>query len=392
MLEAAKYGIVEFIIEMTRVSPDLLWVVDEDSRGIFSHATLCRREQIFNYIFQLKGSRQVVTSHIDAFDNNMLHLAGMLAPSSELDRRSGAALQMQRELQWFKSNPLTTKRHLVYEQLVHEHEIRLGRGLDPALESQFGSQIGLSQWQLIFSALSQWWLGHPVLAVAVTGKWFAGSTGGFEVSFGFICSCYGCDAVQSIVPRKCKEALNIDGKKPREVFSRNHEDLLKGGEKWAKETASSFTIVGTLIITIMFSAAFTVPGGSDQNTGVPFYINRGIFTVFVISDALSLCASSTSVLMFLGILTSRYAEEDFLKVLPAKLLIGLSTLFFSVVTMMISFCAAVSMMVGGELQIVVVAVVFSSIPVITFVPLHLTLFAEIFNSTVRSEILHRKTN
>lgn len=301
MLEAAKYGIVEFIIEMTRVSPDLLWVVDEDSRGIFSHATLCRREQIFNYIFQLKGSRQVVTSHIDAFDNNMLHLAGMLAPSSELDRRSGAALQMQRELQWFK-------------------------------------------------------------------------------------------AVQSIVPRKCKEALNIDGKKPREVFSRNHEDLLKGGEKWAKETASSFTIVGTLIITIMFSAAFTVPGGSDQNTGVPFYINRGIFTVFVISDALSLCASSTSVLMFLGILTSRYAEEDFLKVLPAKLLIGLSTLFFSVVTMMISFCAAVSMMVGGELQIVVVAVVFSSIPVITFVPLHLTLFAEIFNSTVRSEILHRKTN
>ena len=102
MLEAAKHGIVEFIIEMTRVCPDLLWVVDEDLRGIFSHAILCRREKIFNYIFQLKGSRQLVTSHIDAFDNNMLHLAGMLAPSSELDRRPGAALQMQRELQWFK--------------------------------------------------------------------------------------------------------------------------------------------------------------------------------------------------------------------------------------------------------------------------------------------------
>ena len=29
--------------------------------------------------------------------------------------------------------------------------------------------------------------------MAVTGKWFAGSTGGFEVSFGFIFSCYGCD-------------------------------------------------------------------------------------------------------------------------------------------------------------------------------------------------------
>ena len=72
MLEAAKYGIVEFIIEMTRVSPDLLWVVDEDSRGIFSHATLCRREQIFNYIFQLKGSRQVVTSQCTEYFQNIL--------------------------------------------------------------------------------------------------------------------------------------------------------------------------------------------------------------------------------------------------------------------------------------------------------------------------------
>ncbi|XP_030970598.1 uncharacterized protein LOC115990975 [Quercus lobata] len=301
MLEAAKHGIVEFIIEMTRVCPDLLWVVDEDLRGIFSHAILCRREKIFNYIFQLKGSRQLVTSHIDAFDNNMLHLAGMLAPSSELDLRPGAALQMQRELQWFK-------------------------------------------------------------------------------------------AVESIVPRKCKEALNIDGKKPRELFSQNHEDLRKEGEKWAKETASSFTIVGTLIITIMFSAAFTVPGGSDQNTGTPFYLNHMIFTVFIISDAMSLCASSTSVLMFLGILTSRYAEEDFLNVLPTKLLIGLSTLFFSVVTMMISFCAALSIVVQGELHIVTVAIVFSSIPVIIFVPLHLPLFAEIFNSTFRPEILNRKMN
>ncbi|KAL4609936.1 uncharacterized protein LOC142607875 isoform X3 [Castanea sativa] len=258
MLEAAKHGIVEFIIEMTRVSPDLLWVVDEDLRG-------------------------------------------MLAPSSELDRRPGAALQMQRELQWFK-------------------------------------------------------------------------------------------AVESIVPRKCKEALNIDGKKPRELFSQNHEDLRKEGEKWAKETASSFTIVGTLIITIMFSAAFTVPGGSDQNTGTPFYLNHMIFTVFIVSDAMSLCASSTSVLMFLGILTSRYAEEDFLNVLPTKLLIGLSTLFFSVVTMMISFCAALSIVVQVELHIVTVAIVFASIPVIIFVPLHLPLFAEIFNSTFRPEILNRKMN
>lgn len=36
------------------------------------------------------------------FHNNILHFAGKLSPASQLDCVSGAALQMQRELQWFK--------------------------------------------------------------------------------------------------------------------------------------------------------------------------------------------------------------------------------------------------------------------------------------------------
>ena len=43
----------------------------------------------------------MITS-IDNSGNNMLHMAGFLAPSSQLSRIPGAALQMQRELQWFK--------------------------------------------------------------------------------------------------------------------------------------------------------------------------------------------------------------------------------------------------------------------------------------------------
>lgn len=39
---------------------------------------------------------------MDNFSNNILRLAGNLAPKDQLNRVSGAALQMQRELQWFK--------------------------------------------------------------------------------------------------------------------------------------------------------------------------------------------------------------------------------------------------------------------------------------------------
>ncbi|GJW89384.1 ankyrin repeat-containing protein [Tanacetum coccineum] len=96
-------------------------------------------------------------------------------------------------------------------------------------------------------------------------------------------------------------------------------------------------VVATLIATIVFAAAFTIPGGYDQETGIPFFRQKPSLTVFVISDAVSLIFSSTPVLIFLAILTSRYAERDFLESLPKKLMFGLASLFLSIMTMMVAF-------------------------------------------------------
>ena len=146
---------------------------------------------------------------------------------------------------------------------------------------------------------------------------------------------------------KCKETKNKDGKKPREVFTEQHAELVKAGEKWAKDTASSFILVGILITTVMFAAAFTVPGGNDPKTGIPSLSHNRIFDVFAVADAASLFTSTASVLVFIGILTSRYAENDFRYSLPWKLMLGLVTLFSSVVAMLVAFCAAVGMMLKG---------------------------------------------
>ena len=108
------------------------------------------------------------------------------------------------------------------------------------------------------------------------------------------------------------EYTNTNGKRPRELFTESHKELVEEGEKWMKETSSSCTVVAALIVTIMFAAAITVPGGQIQDVGLPIFLNEEVFMVFIISDALSLLSASTSLLMFLGILTSRYAEEDFL--------------------------------------------------------------------------------
>ncbi|KAJ6901656.1 hypothetical protein NC651_019430 [Populus alba x Populus x berolinensis] len=240
---AVKNGMVECITEVIKACPQLMMSGDVNSRNLFMSSIANRQEKVFSLFYGLEACRALFVSLIDRSGNTMLYLAAKLSPPSQLARISGAALQMQRELQWYKE-------------------------------------------------------------------------------------------VESITNPTHKDIRNENNQTARELFTSDHKDLVVKGEQWMKEAATSCTVVGALIITIMFTAAFTVPGGNDQETGYPVFKDEKSFTVFIVADAISLFSSSTSVLMFLGILTSRYAEEDFLKSLPTKLIIGLSMLFFSIAAMM----------------------------------------------------------
>ncbi|KAJ7974910.1 Ankyrin repeat-containing protein [Quillaja saponaria] len=296
MFRAAERRISEFIIESSIANPDLLWSRDNVLRNLFFSAIQFRQDEVFSLINWLPWKDEA-TSSTDSSSNNMLHVAGELAPFTELNRISGAALQMQRELQWFKE-------------------------------------------------------------------------------------------VENIVPSNMREALNVDNMTPRDVFTENHKELVKKGEEWMKETARSCTVVGALIVTIMFAAAFTVPGGNEDN-GYPVFLNHKLFMLFMISDAIALFSSSTSVLMFLGILTSRYAEEDFLQSLPKKLIIGLSALFLSIATMMMAFCVAMYLTLHGRSWIFIPVILLASIPVTLFILLQFPLLVQIFNSTYGPVIFER---
>ncbi|CAB4268877.1 unnamed protein product [Prunus armeniaca] len=247
---ASKLGMFEFIDRVLQAKPNLVW-------------TSMRRN-----LFQFA---------IEYSDNNCaLHVAGMLSPLARLDNISGAALKMQRELQWFKE-------------------------------------------------------------------------------------------VENIVRPLLKESLNKEYKMPREMFSENHNQLVKEGERWMKETAFSCTVVGALIITIMFAATFIIPGGNNGETGFPIFLHKKLFMAFIVSDAISLFSSTTSVLMFLGILTSRYAVDDFLTSLPTKMIIGLSTVFISIATMMVAFSSALFIIIHEQSWIVIPMIFLASVPVTSFI-------------------------
>uniref|UniRef100_A0A2N9IKT0 glycine--tRNA ligase n=1 Tax=Fagus sylvatica TaxID=28930 RepID=A0A2N9IKT0_FAGSY len=66
--------------------------------------------------------------------------------------------------------------------------------------------------------------------------------------------------LEQIVHPKMREETNDKGMTPQELFTEEHKDMKKVGEEWMKNTATSCTVVGALIVIIMFAAAFTVPG------------------------------------------------------------------------------------------------------------------------------------
>lgn len=140
-----------------------------------------------------------------------------------------------------------------------------------------------------------------------------------------------------MIPALYIERKNKDGLTPYELFTKEHRELVAEGEGWMKATASQCMVVAALIATIVFAAAFTVTGGYDQTNGIPIFNSEAIFMVFVVADAIYLFSSASSILIFLSILTSRYAERDFLQSLPKKLMLGLATLFLSITTMAIAF-------------------------------------------------------
>ncbi|XP_044500254.1 ankyrin repeat-containing protein NPR4-like [Mangifera indica] len=87
-----------------------------------------------------------------------------------------------------------------------------------------------------------------------------------------------------------------------ELFNSKHDKLLEQAQTWIKETSQSCSAVAVLVATVVFAAAYTVPGGSNEH-GYPIFLNSTLFLLFTVMDVIALACSLTSVVMFLSILT-----------------------------------------------------------------------------------------
>nr|KAJ0196002.1 hypothetical protein LSAT_V11C700361950 [Lactuca sativa] len=291
ILEAARQNVYKVVDEILFRSPEAIRCTDKNGYDIIILAVLHRSYKVYNLIYDIGERKNLYRTFVDSSKNNIVHLVGKLAPSDELSRRTGAALQLQRELQW------------------HEEVKKL------------------------------------VFPTYITQE-------------------------------------NIFKETPDMVFTREHENLLKEGEKWMKTTSESCSITAVLITTIVFAAAITVPGGSSETTGAPLFRKDVGFTIFAISDAISLFASTTALLVFLSILTARFAENDFLVSLPRRLLIGICALLISTTAMMVAFSATLFLVFSDQKPWMLGPICgLAFIPIFTFVTLQFPLIADLFRST-----------
>ncbi|MFS7917533.1 putative PGG domain-containing protein [Helianthus anomalus] len=289
LFEAVRRDIYEVVDEILFTSPDAINCKDGEGYNIIQLSVLNRAEKVYNLIYHI--IERTKSHMIDSSSNNLGHLVGRLAPSFVLGRTTGAALQLQRELLWFKE----------VEKLV--------------------------------------------LPLQLTEK-------------------------------------NIYNETPAMVFTTEHQDLLKEGEMWMKTTAESCSITAALIVTIVFAAAITVPGGSNQESGIPLFKKEITFTIFAVANAFSLFTATTALLLFLSILTTRFSEKDFLVSLPRRLIFGLFTLFLSTIAMIAAFCAILFLIFCDQRPWMLAPIcAFACLPISVIVTVKLLLLVDLIQST-----------
>ncbi|XP_042026883.1 uncharacterized protein LOC121774031 [Salvia splendens] len=296
---AAESGNDDFLVELFNNDHNLLYKVNMDRHSIFHVAVLRRYVKVFNLMYELGGTKDLLATYVDNDGNNILHLAGKLAPQNQLDTIPGAAWQMQREVMWFKE-------------------------------------------------------------------------------------------VEKLVRPASRHKKNKKGQTPHELFVAEHKGIRAEGEKFMKQTAKSCMMVTMLIATVVFTTAFTVPGGYN-NSGIPILKNERMFVIFPLSEAVATLSSLTSMLMFLSILTSRYSDEDFLKALPIWMVVGVSTLFFSIVAMMALFCSCLLFFERGWVATTLLLAFFGCVPLM-FVVLKYRLLMTILRCTYSCTWLFRSHN
>ncbi|KAE7995336.1 hypothetical protein FH972_000145 [Carpinus fangiana] len=297
LLLATSTGIVEIVKEILRVYPQAVEHESYEGQNILHVAIKHRQLEIFRHVKEMEIPMQTLVRRIDCDGYTILHHVGNMQGYVGGRTQPGPAFELQEELRWMKR----------VRKIIPDH-YQMHRSMEK--EKTADEHFEKSNEKLFEEA--QEWLKQKL----------------------------------KLIPHHDQmHRTNGNGVTADELFEKTHKELLKDAQEWLMRTSESCSTVSVLIATVAFAAAYTVPGGSNQETGVPVLLCDPFFVVFTVMDVLSLASSLTSVVMFLSILTSPFDLKDFHHTLPLKLQFGFTFLFFSVAVTMLAFAATIVLII-----------------------------------------------
>ena len=118
--------------------------------------------------------------------------------------------------------------------------------------------------------------------------------------------CY-LQRVEELVPAAFKSMRNNKGQTPKEIFYSTHRDLMVSAKDAMKDRANYSMLVATIIATIVFAAALTVPGHDvSPEADSSILQEKAGYITFILSDGVALFSSSLSIIIFLTVLTPHF--------------------------------------------------------------------------------------
>ncbi|XP_028755256.1 ankyrin repeat-containing protein ITN1-like [Neltuma alba] len=145
--------------------------------------------------------------------------------------------------------------------------------------------------------------------------------------------------VEKIVPSHLHLHCDKDLLTAGDLLDIEHDQMLADAQQWIKDTSQSCSTVAVLVATVVFAAAYIVPGGTEGGSAL---LSRApVFIFFTVMDIVALAFSLASVVMFLSILNAPFELWDFHRSLPPKLTTGFAFLFLSLTCTMLAFSATI---------------------------------------------------
>lgn len=130
-----------------------------------------------------------------------------------------------------------------------------------------------------------------------------------------------------------------------------------------KTYVNTMGVIAALLTTITFTTAFTVPGGLNEISGIPIFMEKAAFQVFMISDVVAMCLSMMVLFCLLWIMATNRLRNS-LMIMDFSILL----LFASITATLVTFITGLfAVMYPRKPWIAIVSAVLCFFPVVLVV-------------------------